>query len=79
MKRRACSDDIFSVPGPSFVLKDAVGSIYFCNLRCFYCNRGARSRRNMRYMKPFSDFSFPRAAEIYDACLELFDGDRDAA
>jgi putative toxin-antitoxin system antitoxin component (TIGR02293 family) len=30
-------------------------------------------------MEPFSDFSFPRAAEIYDACLELFDGDRDAA
>jgi hypothetical protein len=30
----------------------------------------------MRYMEPFSDFSFPRAAEIYDACLELFDGDR---
>jgi putative toxin-antitoxin system antitoxin component (TIGR02293 family) len=33
----------------------------------------------MRYMDPFSDFSFPRAADIYDACLELFDGDRDAA
>jgi putative toxin-antitoxin system antitoxin component (TIGR02293 family) len=33
----------------------------------------------MLYMEPFSDFSFPRAAEIYDACLELFDGDRDEA
>jgi putative toxin-antitoxin system antitoxin component (TIGR02293 family) len=30
-------------------------------------------------MEPFSDFSFPRAAEIYETCLELFDGDRDAA
>lgn len=37
------------------------------------------SRSNMRYMEPFSDFSFPRVAEIYDACLELFDGDRDLA
>ena len=37
------------------------------------------SRSNMLYMEPFSDFSFPRAAEIYDACLELFDGDRDEA
>jgi putative toxin-antitoxin system antitoxin component (TIGR02293 family) len=33
----------------------------------------------MRHREPFSNFSFPRAAEIYDACLELFDGDRDAA
>ena len=33
----------------------------------------------MRYLKPFSDFSFPRAAEIYDACLELFSGNRENA
>jgi putative toxin-antitoxin system antitoxin component (TIGR02293 family) len=30
-------------------------------------------------MEPFSDFSFPRAAEIYAACLELFDGNREHA
>jgi hypothetical protein len=35
MKRRACSDDMFEVPAPSFVLKDTVGEMYFCNLRGF--------------------------------------------
>jgi hypothetical protein len=35
MKRRVCSYDMFAVPGPSFVLKDTVGEMYFCNLRCF--------------------------------------------
>ena len=35
MKRRVCSYDMFAVPEPSFVLKDTVGEMYFCNLRCF--------------------------------------------
>ena len=35
MKRRVCSYDMFAVPDPSFVLKDMVGEMYFCNLRCF--------------------------------------------
>ena len=35
MKRRVCSYDMFAVPDPSFVLKDTVGEMYFCNLRCF--------------------------------------------
>ncbi len=35
MKRRVCSYDVFAVPDPSFVLKDTVGEMYFCNLRCF--------------------------------------------
>ena len=35
MKRRVCSYDRFAVPDPSFVLKDTVGEMYFCNLRCF--------------------------------------------
>jgi hypothetical protein len=35
MKRRVCSYDRFAVPDPSFVLKDIVGEMYFCNLRCF--------------------------------------------
>ena len=35
MKRRVCSYDMFAVPDPSFVLKDLVGEMYFCNLRCF--------------------------------------------
>ena len=35
MKRRVCSCDMFAVPDASFVLKDTVGEIYFCNLRCF--------------------------------------------
>ena len=35
MKRRVCSYDMFAVPDPSFVLKDNVGEMYFCNLRCF--------------------------------------------
>ena len=35
MKRRVCSYDMFEVPAPSFVLKDTVGEMYFCNLRCF--------------------------------------------
>jgi hypothetical protein len=26
---------MFAVPDPSFVLKDTVGEMYFCNLRCF--------------------------------------------
>jgi len=26
---------MFAVPEPSFVLKDTVGEMYFCNLRCF--------------------------------------------
>jgi hypothetical protein len=34
MKRRVCSYDRFAVPDPSFVLKDTVGEMYFCNLRC---------------------------------------------
>jgi hypothetical protein len=34
MKRRVCSYDMFAVPDPSFVLKDTVGEMYFCNLRC---------------------------------------------
>jgi hypothetical protein len=25
---------MFAVPDPSFVLKDTVGEMYFCNLRC---------------------------------------------
>jgi hypothetical protein len=37
MKRRVCSYDMFAVPDPSFVLKDTVGEMYFCNLRCFLC------------------------------------------
>jgi hypothetical protein len=35
MKRRVRSHDMFAVPDPSFVLKDTVGEMYFCNLRCF--------------------------------------------
>jgi hypothetical protein len=35
MKRRVCSHDMFAVPGPSFVLKDMGGEMYFFNLRCF--------------------------------------------
>jgi hypothetical protein len=35
MKRRVCSYDRFAVPDPSFVLKDTVGEMYFCSLRCF--------------------------------------------
>ena len=35
MKRRVCSYDMFAVLDPSFVLKDTVGEMYFCNLRCF--------------------------------------------
>jgi hypothetical protein len=35
MKRRVCSYDMYAVPDPSFVLKDTVGEMYFCNLRCF--------------------------------------------
>lgn len=35
MKRRVCSYDMFAVPDPSFVLKDTVGEMYFCNLRGF--------------------------------------------
>jgi hypothetical protein len=35
MKRRVCSYDMFAVPDPPFVLKDTVGEMYFCNLRCF--------------------------------------------
>jgi hypothetical protein len=34
-ERRVCSYDMFAVPDPSFVLKDMVGEMYFCNLRCF--------------------------------------------
>jgi hypothetical protein len=34
MKRRVCSYDMFVVADPSFVLKDTVGEMYFCNLRC---------------------------------------------
>jgi hypothetical protein len=34
MKRRVCSYDMFAVPDPSFALKDTVGEMYFCNLRC---------------------------------------------
>jgi hypothetical protein len=33
MKRRVCSYDMLAVPDPSFVLKDTVGEMYFCNLR----------------------------------------------
>ena len=35
MKRRVCSYDMFEVPAHSFVLKDSIGEMYFCNLRCF--------------------------------------------
>jgi hypothetical protein len=35
MKRRVCSYDMFAVPDPSFALKDTVGEMFFCNLRCF--------------------------------------------
>jgi hypothetical protein len=35
MKRRVCSYDMLAVPDSSFVLKDTVGEMYFCNLRCF--------------------------------------------
>jgi len=35
MKRRVCSYDMFAVPDSSSVLKDTVGEMYFCNLRCF--------------------------------------------
>ena len=35
MKRRVCSYDVLAVPDPCFVLKDTVGEMYFCNLRCF--------------------------------------------
>jgi YtcA family len=35
MKRRVCSYDMLAVPDASFVLKDTVGEMYFCNLRCF--------------------------------------------
>jgi hypothetical protein len=35
MKRRVCSYDMIAVPDASFVLKDTVGEMYFCNLRCF--------------------------------------------
>jgi hypothetical protein len=35
MKRRVCSYDMLAVPDPPFVLKDAGGEMYFCNLRCF--------------------------------------------
>ena len=34
MKRQVCSYDMLAVPAPSFVLKDTVGEMYFCNLRC---------------------------------------------
>jgi hypothetical protein len=33
----------------------------------------------MRNMESFSHFSFPRAAGIYDACLELFSRNREHA
>jgi hypothetical protein len=35
VKRRVDSYDMFAVPDPSFVLKDTVGEMAFCNLRCF--------------------------------------------
>jgi hypothetical protein len=35
MKRRVCSYDMFAVPDPTFVLKDRVGQMYFCSVRCF--------------------------------------------
>jgi hypothetical protein len=35
VKRRVCSYDRLAVPDPCFVLKDTVGEMYFCNLRCF--------------------------------------------
>ena len=35
MKRRVCSYDMLAVPDSCFVLKDTVGEMYFCNLRCF--------------------------------------------
>jgi hypothetical protein len=41
MKRRVCSYDMFAVPDPSFVLKDTVGEMYFCNLQLLLCLVGA--------------------------------------
>jgi hypothetical protein len=35
VKRRVCSHDMLAVPDPCFVLKDTVGEMYLCNLRCF--------------------------------------------
>ena len=35
MKRRLCSYDMFAVPESCYLLKDDVGEMYFCNLRCF--------------------------------------------
>lgn len=35
MKRQLCSYDMFAVPEPCYLLKDDVGEMYFCNLRCF--------------------------------------------
>jgi len=35
MKRRLCSYDMLAVPDPCYLLKDDVGDMYFCNLRCF--------------------------------------------
>ena len=35
MKPRMCSYDMFAVPDPCYLLKDDIGEIYFCNLRCF--------------------------------------------
>ena len=34
MKRRLCSYDMVEVPPEAFVLTDAGGEMYFCNLRC---------------------------------------------
>ena len=34
MKRRVCSYDRYAIPDLCFVLNDAVGEIYFYNLRC---------------------------------------------
>jgi hypothetical protein len=34
-ERCVCSYDMLAVPDPSFILRDTVGEMYFCNLRCF--------------------------------------------
>ena len=35
LPRRRRSYDMFTVPDPSFLLKDKIGDMYFCNLCCF--------------------------------------------
>ena len=35
MKRQLCSYDMLAVPDPCYLLRDDVGGIYFCSVRCF--------------------------------------------